>query len=72
MHKNENKPISKTNDGKDIYKFHGKEYTLEEEIVKGGCQGCAFCGRMDCAEIDKTKICTTEHKIFMRRYPHEI
>ena len=66
MDKNKNNPISKTKDGKDIYRFHGKEYTLENEINQGGCQGCAFYNRMDCAALGKTQICTTEHKIFMR------
>lgn len=75
MNKNENGlsyyPVSETKDGKKIYKFHGKEYTLEDEINRGGCQGCAFFDRMDCAALGKTQICTKEHKIFMRRFPHE-
>ena len=66
MDKNDKNPISKTKDGKDIYRYHGKEYTLEDEINRGGCQGCAFYNRMDCAVLGKTQICTKEHKIFMR------
>lgn len=41
MNKNENNlsyyPVSETKDGKKIYKFHGKEYTLEDEINRGDC-----------------------------------
>lgn len=28
-----------------IYKFGGKEYVLSDEVVHGGCQGCAFYDR---------------------------
>lgn len=61
-----------------IYKFGGKEYVLSKEVVKGGCQGCAFYDRMDCAtrtpnQITKTRaqICNEEHKIFKRLYNHK-
>lgn len=47
-----------------VFKYHGKEYELANELVKGGCQGCAFVNRMDCASLGKTSICTKEHKIF--------
>ena len=60
-----------------IYKFGGKEYILSEELVKGGCQGCAFYDRLDCStrtpnQITKTRaqICNEEHKIFKRLYNH--
>lgn len=51
---------------KKIYKFHGKNYVLVDEINKGGCQGCAFYNRIDCCSTGKTEICTKEKKIFMR------
>lgn len=61
-----------------IYKFGGKEYTLSEELVKGGCQGCAFYDRLDCStrtpnQVTKTRaqICNEEHKIFKRLYNHK-
>ena len=61
-----------------IYKFNGKEYTLSEELVKGGCQGCAFYDRLDCStrtpnQVTKTRaqICNEEHKIFKRLYNHK-
>ena len=60
-----------------IYKFGGKEYTLSKELVKGGCQGCAFYDKLDCStrtpnQITKTRaqICNEEHKIFKRLYNH--
>lgn len=49
---------------KQVFKYHGKEYELVDEVVKGGCQGCAFINRMDCASLGKTKYCR-DHKIFM-------
>lgn len=49
---------------KQIFKYHGKEYELVDEIVKGGCQGCAFINRMDCASLGKTNYCRNR-KIFM-------
>ena len=61
-----------------IYKFGGKEYILSEELVKGGCQGCAFYDRLDCStrtpnQITKTRaqICNEEHKIFKRLINHQ-
>lgn len=60
-----------------IYKFGGKEYTLSKEVVKGGCQGCAFYDKLDCStrtpnQVTKTRaqICNEEHKIFKRLYNH--
>lgn len=60
-----------------IYKFGGKEYILSKELVKGGCQGCAFYDRLDCStrtpnQVTKTRaqICNEEHKIFKRLYNH--
>lgn len=50
--------------GVKVFKYHGKEYELANELVKGGCQGCAFVNRMDCTSLGKTSICTKEHKIF--------
>ena len=56
-----------------IYEFNGKKYILSKELVKGGCQGCAFYDRIDCHkrqpnQITKTRaqICNEEHKIFKR------
>lgn len=54
-----------------IYKIGGKEYSLANEIVKGGCQGCAFYNRMDCADQGRTKVCNVEHKIFKRLINHK-
>lgn len=71
MNKNDKNPISKTKDGKDIYKYHGKEYILVNEINKRGCQGCAFCERIDCDKLGKTKFCIPQKKIFMRYLRHE-
>ena len=60
-----------------IYKFGGKEYVLSPELVKGGCQGCAFYDKIDCStrmpnQITKTRsqICNEEHKIFKRLINH--
>ena len=60
-----------------IYKFGGKEYILSKELVKGGCQGCAFYDKLDCStrtpnQVTKTRaqICNEEHKIFKRLYNH--
>lgn len=47
-----------------VFKYHKKEYELVDELVKGGCQGCAFINRMDCANLGKTQYCTKLHKIF--------
>lgn len=47
-----------------IFKYHGKEYALVDEVVKSGCQGCAFINRMDCASLGKTNHCRNG-KIFM-------
>ena len=63
-------------ENKDVYKFNGKEYCLSEEIVKGGCQGCAFYNRIDCYKAkvgDKTRsqICNEHHKIFKRLLNHK-
>ena len=56
-----------------IYEFNGKKYVLSKELVKGGCQGCAFYDRIDCHkrqpnQVTKTRaqICNEEHKIFKR------
>lgn len=54
-----------------IYKIGGKEYSLAKEVVKGGCQGCAFYNRMDCADQGRTKVCNAEHKIFKRLINHK-
>ena len=61
-----------------IYRFGGKEYILSKELVKGGCQGCAFYDKIDCAtrtpnQITKTRaqICNEEHKIFKRLINHK-
>lgn len=53
------------------YHHYGKKYVLVPEIVKGGCQGCAFYDRMDCEKVGRSKICGKEHKIFMRKLDHE-
>lgn len=52
------------NTNKEIFKYYGKEYNLVDEIVKGGCQGCAFINRLDCYKTNRTEICTKQHKIF--------
>ena len=61
-----------------IYRFGNKEYVLSKELVKGGCQGCAFYDRIDCSDrkpnqITKTRsqICNDEHKIFKRLINHK-
>lgn len=54
-----------------IYTIGGKEYSLANEVVKGGCQGCAFYNRMDCADQGRTKVCNTEHKVFKRLINHK-
>lgn len=53
-----------------VYKFNGKEYVLSPEVVKGGCQGCAFYDKLDCEKRGRTDICNEEHKIFKRLYKH--
>lgn len=53
-----------------VYKFNGKEYVLSDEVVKGGCQGCAFYDKLDCATRGRAEICNKEHKIFKRLYKH--
>ena len=57
-------------DEQKVYKFNGKEYSLSDEVVKGGCQGCAFYDKLDCATRGRTDICNKEHKIFKRIYKH--
>ena len=66
------------NEEQKVYKFGGKEYILSPDVVKGGCQGCAFYDRIDCAtrqpkQITKTRaqICNEEHKIFKRLINHQ-
>ena len=54
-----------------VYKICGKEYCLADEVVKGGCQGCAFYDKMDCAEQGRAQICNKEHKIFKRLINHK-
>lgn len=56
--------MKKCTQDKQIFKYHGKEYELVDELVKGGCQGCAFINRMDCASLGKTNYCRNR-KIFM-------
>ena len=58
------------NEEQKVYKFGGKEYVLSEEVVHGGCQGCAFYDKLDCATRGRTDICNKEHKIFKRLYKH--
>lgn len=55
-----------TENNETLYTYYGKKYKLVEEVVKGGCQGCAFYDRVDCSNknINRTSICTKEHKIF--------
>jgi hypothetical protein len=66
-----------TQEQEKIYKFGDKEYALSKELVKGGCQGCAFYDRTDCHkrtpnQVTKTRaqICNDEHKIFKRLFNH--
>ena len=61
-----------------VYKFGGKEYVLSDEVVKGGCQGCAFYDRLDChrrqaqqVTLTRAQICNKEHKIFKRLFNHK-
>lgn len=61
-----------------IYEFNGKKYVLSKELVKGGCQGCAFYDKIDCHkrqpnQVTKTRaqICNEEHKIFKRLLNHD-
>lgn len=60
-----------------VYKLGKKEYTLTTEVVKGGCQGCAFYDRLDCATakmdgaLTRANICNAEHKIFKRLINHK-
>lgn len=54
-----------------VYKLYGKEYSLSDEVVKGGCQGCAFYDKHDCYETGRTAVCNTEHKIFKRLINHK-
>ena len=60
------------------YELNGKKYILSKELVKGGCQGCAFYDRIDCHkrqpnQVTKTRaqICNEEHKIFKRLINHK-
>ena len=60
-----------------IYKFNGKEYVLSDEVVHGGCQGCAFYDRLDCHKREPQQVTMTraqiwnkENKIFKRLYNH--
>lgn len=53
-----------TKDSERIYKYFGHEYVLAKELVKGGCQGCAFYTRMDCERTGRSRICNEAHKIF--------
>ena len=66
---NKKKVVLKAIDG--VYHINGKEYGLADELVKGGCQGCAFYARLDCHCTGKTDICTTQHKIFKRLINHQ-
>lgn len=50
-----------------VYKQNGKKYVLSPEIVKGGCQGCAFYDRWDCHKTGRTEICNGNHIIFTRK-----
>ena len=66
-----------TQEQEKIYRFGGKEYILSPEVVKGGCQGCAFYDKLDCHKrtpnhVTKTRaqICNEEHKIFKRLLNH--
>lgn len=66
------------NEEQKVYKFGGKEYVLSEEVVHGGCQGCAFYDRLDCATrtpnqvtLTRAQICNKEHKIFKRLLNHK-
>lgn len=56
--------MKKCTQNDNVLKYHGKQYILVDELVKGGCQGCAFINRMDCASLGKTSYCRNG-KIFM-------
>lgn len=57
----------------EVFEFGNKQYVLADEIVQGGCQGCAFYARMDCSKplkgyvLSRANICNMEHKIFKRK-----
>lgn len=66
------------NNEQKIYKFNGKEYILSPEVVKGGCQGCAFYDRLDCHKrqpqqvtLTRAQICNQNHMIFKRLFNHK-
>lgn len=66
------------NNEQKIYKFGGKEYVLSPEVVKGGCQGCAFYDRLDCHKrqaqqvtLTRAQICNQNHMIFKRLFNHK-
>ena len=66
------------NNEQKIYRFGGKEYILSPEVVKGGCQGCAFYDRLDCHKrqpqqvtLTRAQICNQNHMIFKRLYNHK-
>lgn len=63
--------IKDTNKEVKVYKYGKKEYVLVDELVKGGCQGCAFYDKLDCTSLGRTNICNKEHKIFMRKLNNE-
>lgn len=62
--KNINDTSSK--DSERLYHYFGHDYELVDELVKGGCQGCAFYNRIDCDKSGRARICNEAHKIFMR------
>lgn len=61
-----NKKVIVNGEEKDVYTYYGKQFVLKDEVVKGGCQGCAFYNRYDCSNknINRTSICNKQHKIF--------
>lgn len=63
--------VAYAKDGERYFKQYGKMYTLSDEIVKGGCQSCAFYNRMDCRTTNRTDYCSKLHKIFKLRLEHE-
>lgn len=57
MSKNPVTIVNSHGEKKDIFKYNGKKYELVDEVCKGGCQGCAFINRMDCATQGRTEYC---------------
>ena len=56
--------LTKQGQVKEVFKYGNKEYELTNEVVKHGCQGCAFISKLDCASKGRTNYCRNG-KIFI-------